>query len=381
MPSKVVASVLTGPRSLVTREFPFPEVSQDSMIVKIEMCGVCGTDVHVYDGYQFSPVHPMDLPLILGHENVGRIYKIGDHAASEMEFRGQRLREGDRVVWYPQIQCKKCYFCRNVPQETQLCMNAWSYGFTNCERPQNKPWLFGGYSEYVFIRPGTFVWKVREDIPLEAVVMLDTVASVRGVEKAMIPFPNVKEGFGFMDNVVILGDGPVGICTAAKARAMGAGTIMLSGHHQNRLKAAEEFGVDIAIGPEYKNTPEKVKEKIMDLTEGVGADVVFNCAGIPDSFADGLRLTRVGGIYVEIGNATDRGTVPINPTLDLCLADRVIIGQFYCPAQQYNRDLRFIESMRFPFEKLVSHRFRVSEAADAMHIVSNRQAIKAVIVP
>lgn len=379
MPNRVRASILRGQKDVVTKDFPFPEVTDDSLIVKVEMCGVCGTDVHVYNGYSFTI--PLNLPISWGHETVGRVYAIGERAAKEMEFRGAPLREGDRVVWHGIIPCRKCHFCRNAPSEMQLCQNSFQYGYVNCERPENKPWIFGGYGEYVFIKPNTSLWKVDEKIPLEAVAMIDTLASVRGIEKAMMPYPNMKAGFGFMDTVVVLGDGPVGICAVAKAKALGAGKVILVGHHEHRLKLAKEFGMDDSLGPEYKNGPEGFEKHVRDLTDGVGADAVINTTGVPESFLQGLRLTRRGGTYVEIGNSTDRGTVTIRPSVDICLADRTIIGQLYCAPQQYNRDPKLIESMRFPFQKLVSDKFKLAEVHDAMDSISKREAIKAAIVP
>ncbi|MFQ5761614.1 MAG: alcohol dehydrogenase catalytic domain-containing protein, partial [Candidatus Bathyarchaeia archaeon] len=156
--------------------------------------------------------------MLLGHETVGRVHEIGEVAAKEMEVRGKPLKEGDRVVWFPGMYCGKCFYCRMAPQNLNLCRGISYYGWTNASRPENKPWIFGGYGQYVYIRPGTWVYKVKEGVSTEAVAMLDTMTSIKGVEMAMTPYPNIREGFGFMDTAVVQGAGSVGLCAVAKLK-------------------------------------------------------------------------------------------------------------------------------------------------------------------
>ncbi len=380
--NKVKASVLVAPHKIETRYFPYPEtVPSDAMVVRMEMAGVCGTDKHVYQGSPFAPGEYADVPLIFGHENVGRIDRIGEQAAKNMDVRGRELKEGDRVVWYPPIPCGKCYYCRRLPvNSTNICPNGFSYGYANCEKPENKPWLYGGYAEYVYIKPETWVWKVSEEVPLEAMVMLDTFSSVRGVEKAIMPYPNIKEGFGVGDTVVVQGSGPIGVCAAAKAESCGAGKIIMIGGPEHRLKIAKDFGVDIIINIDEVKKAEDRIEEIIKLTDGVGADMVIDCTGVPMSVPEGIEMVRRAGTYVEIGLFTDKGSVPINPQR-FTFKDLRLIGAWYCPPQQYDRDLILIEARKFPFEKLVTHKYKIDEAESALKAHIKYESMKAVIIP
>jgi threonine dehydrogenase-like Zn-dependent dehydrogenase len=377
MPEKLRSMVLESPFTLRMWEFPYPEVPEDALVVKMEMVGVCGSDIHAYEG--LKSVRGRDLPIILGHEPVGRVYEIGKKARVEMESRGNLLTEGDRVTWMSWLPCGKCPVCKLMPQSTQLCQNPFFYGFTNCDKEENKPWIFGGYGEYIYIKPGTYLFKVDESIPLEAIVMTDTIVSVRGVEKAMTPYPNIKEGFGFMDTVVVQGDGPIGMCAAAKAKALGAGIVIMTGHHESRLKLANDFGVNSVIGPEYDSAEKRVKE-VYNITNGRGADLVLGCTGVPLTMLEGIGMTRAGGTYVEIGTVADRGTVPINPALHIANKDIRIMGQKYAPPQQYDRDLKFVEKRIFPFEKLVTHHFKLEEAQEAIETHLKRKSMKTVLL-
>jgi len=382
MVETVKAAVLVGPQKMEVRQFSLPqEIPDDAMLVKMVMAGVCGTDTHVYMGHSFGPGGYPDLPIILGHENIGRVYKVGEKAAESMEVRGRRLKEGDLVTWYPVIPCGKCYYCRRLPvNSANLCPYSLSYGFVNCEKPEWRPWLFGGYAEYVYIRPGTQVWKVPEDVSIEAAVMLDTIVSVRGVEKAMMPYPNIKEGLGYGDTVVIQGSGPIGMCAAAKAKACGAGMVIMIGAPERRLKVAKEFGVDETINiDEVKKAEDRIKE-VLRLTGNIGADVVVDCTGFPEAVPEGIEMVRRGGTYVEIGCFTDRGPVPINPQR-FTYKDIRLIGAWYAPPQQYDRDLDFIASRKFPFEKLVTHKFKIEKAEEAIKTHRRLESLKTVIVP
>jgi len=382
MVEKVRAAVLVKPRKMEIRKFPYPkDLPEDGMIVKMEMSGICGTDKHVWEGHGFGPAEPyVDVPLILGHENVGRVHEIGEKAAKEMEVRGRELKEGDRVTWYPAILCGKCYYCRRFPAALNLCERMMIYGYTNCEKPEYKPWLYGGWAEYVYLKPGSWVWKVSDKIPLEAVAMLDTLVSVRIVETAASPLPNLRLGFGFGDTVVVQGSGPIGMCAATKARVFGASRVIMVGAPEHRLELAKRFGVDETINIEQVKTANERVQTILNLTEGRGADMVIDCTGIPAAVPEGIDMVRRGGTFLEIGCFTDRGTVPVNPQYWV-FKDIRILGQWYAGPQQYDRDLTLIESRKFPYEKMVTHKFTIEEAQRALAASEKLEPLKAVIIP
>jgi len=240
--------------------------------------------------------------VIPGHETVARVHKIGRNAARDLEVRGNHLAEGDRVGWSNSIPCGKCYGCRWLGwPKSNYCFGTETYGFDNCEDPKLKPWLYGGYAEYMFLKPKTWVYKIPDEIPTDVAVLMDTLVSVRGVESNMSIAPSMREGFSMLDTVLIQGAGPVGVMTAFKAKTLGAGKIIMIGGPKSRLDLAKEFGVDETIDiDEVKKPQERIKE-IMSLTDRIGADMVVECAGFPAAVPEGIELCRIGGTYVLIG--------------------------------------------------------------------------------
>src|SRR5690348_10975935 len=137
----VRAAVMTAPGKMEVRKFPYPEVGKDDLVVKVEICGVCGTDQHLWLGELAAPY-----PVIPGHESIGTVDKVGKRAAKEMEAQGLTLAEGDRVTWSNSIPCGKCYACKWLAwPKSGWCASGETYGFDNCEDPKLKPWLYGGF--------------------------------------------------------------------------------------------------------------------------------------------------------------------------------------------------------------------------------------------
>jgi threonine dehydrogenase-like Zn-dependent dehydrogenase len=374
------SSVLVAPRKVEVREFALPEVARDALLVEMEAVAVCGGDARFYAGQTFGPEHPGDLPVILGHEVVGRIKEMGADVAESMIIHGGPLREGDRVAWYCLIPCGRCHYCTVQPQSKHLCQNPWVYGWVNCEQPANKPWIYGGYGEHVYIRPGTHIWKLPSSISSEEAVILDTLVSVRGIERAVTPYPNLGEGLGLGSTVLVQGDGPVGMCAAAKARLLGAGLVIMVGKHWSRLDHAKDFGVDSTFNVGELNRTILTKE-VFKLTGGLGADVVADCTGEPTSLPQGLDMLKRGGTFIEIGCILHKGTVEVDPALQLTAKDLCLIGQYYAPPQQYERDLRLLSSKRMPFHRMVEQRFKLTEAEDALKAHLTRKWLKLMIQP
>jgi threonine dehydrogenase-like Zn-dependent dehydrogenase len=372
--------VLVAPRKVEMREFPFPEVARDALLVEVEAVGVCGGDARFYAGQTFGPEHPGEFPVILGHETVGRVKDMGEDATESMVIHGGPLKEGDRIVWYPLIPCERCHYCTLQPQSKHLCQNPWVYGWINCERPENRPWIYGGYGEHVYIRPGTHIWKLPPTITLEEAVILDTLVSVRGVERALTPYPNLGEGLGLASTVLVQGDGPVGMCAAAKARLLGANLVIMIGKHWNRLEHAKDFGADFAFNISESDQRIVAKE-VFKLTGGLGVDVIVDCTGEPSSLTQGLDMLKRGGTFIEIGCILHKGTVEIDPALQLTAKDLWLIGQYYAPPQQYERDLRLLSSKRMPFHRMLSCRFKLTEAEEALKAHLSRKWLKLMIQP
>jgi threonine dehydrogenase-like Zn-dependent dehydrogenase len=375
---KVKAAVMTKPGNIVIEEFEKPEVEANSMLLKTEVAGICGTDVHIYQGHLSTAT----FPLIPAHEYVGKVELLGVDAAN-MEARGQDIRVGDRVTVVPCIPCGKCFYCKNVPSRTNLCENRVCYGITLSSK--NPPHLLGGMAENMYVLPRSWVYRIPEDMPSDLAVLTEPMAvATRTLERAFEPgLPFAREGFGIGRSVVVQGIGPIGLFAVIAARAAGAGMIIAVDTVDLRLKAAEEFGANAVIN--MNNLPKKEERvaEVKRLTYGKGADVVLECAGAPAAFAEGIEMARRGGKLVEVGHYTNVGSVEINPR-DICWRDVDILGSWsYAPTQfETALNLLYYQRDRFPFKKIITHRYPIEEAAKGIEKMNSKgESLKVVITP
>jgi threonine dehydrogenase-like Zn-dependent dehydrogenase len=240
----VLAATLVEPGRYEIREFPLPEPAPGCVLVKMQMSGICGTDKHTYQGFttQYGE-RKLEFPLIQGHENVGTIAAIGGEGKYK-DFEGIPLQVGDRVVVGSNVSCGYCYYCRHDFPYC-CCENTLDYG--NLLSAKNPPHLFGGWSQYLYVVPGSFLVRVPDELPNEVAVLTEIFAVSVGLDRAkqMSAFPN--ESFRFDDTVVVLGVGPLGMCFLMKARMLGAGTIIAVDLSDYRLNFAKRLGADQVI--------------------------------------------------------------------------------------------------------------------------------------
>ena len=213
MPAEsVLAATLVEPGKYELREYPLPQPEQDCVLVKMELSGICGTDKHTYQGFTTQYAGERDgkqirFPIIQGHENVGTVAAIGGNGRYA-DFEGFPLKVGDRVVVGANVSCGHCYYCRHdFPY--YFCQNMTDYG--NNLSAADPPHLFGGWSQYMYIVPGSFLLRVPDDLPSEVAVLTEIMAVTVGLDRAkqMSVFPS--EAFLFDDTVVVLGVGPLGM--------------------------------------------------------------------------------------------------------------------------------------------------------------------------
>jgi len=374
MQKKIHAAVMVGPGKIQIQDFPWPKLEEGSMLVKMEMSGICGTDKHAYKGntknYAF--------PLIPGHENVGIVAEITKKASEEMEFSGKKLREGDRVVICPDIICGKCYFCKHS-FGFAWCENIRSYGATFSTR--DFPYITGGWAEYMYIFPGSFVYKVPEGVSLEMAVLAEPMANTYSLDKLkeFTSFP--MEGLIPDFSIVIQGIGPIGLMHLIKARILGAGNIVVIGKHQFGINMAKEFGADYTLSIASTSQDERISF-VKDLTKGRGVDIVINCTGRPDPVLEGLEMLRRGGIYLETSNTIDLGTIPFSP-YKLCTRCYRIIGSFNVAYIGFIPSMNLMKkySKWFPFEKIVTHKYPLEEVKKAIDKSMEPDRMKVVITP
>lgn len=374
MARKVKANVFFGKGKMELMEFDLPDVADDCALVRVAACGVCGTDPHIYNGQLDVPT-----PIILGHEFSGYLEKMGKDFPKQ-DMLGQPLKEGDRVVLGTTMNCGECFNCRFTPHRNNMCTNCDIYGITmGIDR---WPSLYGGMGEYVYLLPGSWVFKIPESMSFEVAALADPFAcATRTLERAYSPgMPGSWDSFGIGSSVVVQGLGSIGLLAAATAKEGGAYPVIGIESVPSRMEMSKYFGVDVLIDLS-KTTAEERVTMVKDLTRGLGADVVLEMAGVPSAFEESIQLVRAGGKVVEFGHFSNVGMASINPQ-HIVNKDLDIHGVFAYPNTQIARSLHMLEHTidRFPYDKLITHRFSVEDGEKAMLSGLDKQCVKAMIV-
>jgi threonine dehydrogenase-like Zn-dependent dehydrogenase len=348
--SRVV--VQTGPRQLEMRELPLPEIDADSALLRVEACGICGSDAEQYAG-----VLPAPWPTVLGHEPLGLIEKIGDRAAKRWG-----VDVGDRVAVETLIPCGHCRACTDG--RYQVCRGRgtmFGYSYVPLSHP---PGLWGAYADYMYLDPFSIVHKVRKDLPASVAVMFNPLGA--GFRWA-VELPATGPG----DTVLILGPGQRGLASVLAARAAGAQKILVTGlaRDAKKMALALELGADHVIDIENENARRRVKE----LTEGRGADVVVEVsANAAEPVAEALHYVATGGRIVLAGV---KGFKPVPDFVsDLIVVKEISIrGAFGVTRRSYEAAIRLIESGRVPIGKMHTHDFALEEAETAIRTLAGEE--------
>src|SRR5436309_2480997 len=232
---------MKGPGRVEVEEFPRPEVERGAVLMQVLFSGICGTDKHTYRGetiqYAGTP-HERRIcyPLICGHENVGVVEETG---GAVLAADGTVLQPGDRIVPAANVSCGRCWYCLN-DQPYYLCEDLEDYGNSlDVSRP---PSLFGGWSELMYLLPGTALFRVPDALPDEVAVLTEVMAVTHGVETARRLI-----GLDFGEAAVVFGVGPLGLCHLIKARLLGCGKLIAIDRFASRLELAGEFGATLTL--------------------------------------------------------------------------------------------------------------------------------------
>jgi L-iditol 2-dehydrogenase len=377
--TEVLAATLLAPGELELRSYPYPSrLEAGAVLLRMLASGICGTDKHTFRGEteQYAGTdhaRSTPFPIIQGHENVGVVEEVG--AGGALAYDGAPLRPGDRVVPAPNWPCGRCESClRGFPY--YLCRQLENYG--NSLTSARPPHLFGGFGEYLYLFPGTPIFRVPDELPAEVAVLTELFAVTHSLETAArLPRP---AGFAPGDAVAVLGVGPVGVVHAAKAALMGAGCVIAVDRHSFRLDLAADVGATdcVVAGDDGAETAARIRE----LT-GSGADVVVDASGTPETFPPSMDALRDGGTLIEVGAFVDLGPVPFNPAV-LCGRNLTLLGVGGEDARAYPGTLALLarHHERVPFARLVTHRFPLADAAEAMRVaLEARAAMKVVLGP
>ncbi len=355
----VTAMIQTGPRQLELGELPMPPVGDLDTIVRVEACGLCGTDVEFYQARpeffrgRFTEVYP----IIRGHEPVGVVEQIGDGAATR---RG--LQVGDRVAVDPFIPCGICRLC--LKGRAELCTGWGSTPNIYGSIPMAvAPGIWGGYATHMFAGPQS----VLHPLPAHVGPELGTLYNALGAGiKWGVDLPGTTIG----STVVILGCGQRGICCAVAARAAGAALVVVTGLSSDRhkLDLALELGADVAVDVEQ----ESIVERVAELTGGLGVDIVVDAsAQATQPVLDAIEIAQRGGTIV-LGGIKSRNMqeFPIDALVSKSLTVKGLRG---IGSDPYRRAIEIIASGKFDLDRLRTHVFPLEEVDHALAILGGEE--------
>jgi threonine dehydrogenase-like Zn-dependent dehydrogenase len=375
-----VAAVMEEPGRIALRESQVPAPEPGAVVIAVHLSGICGTDKHTFRGEsrQYAGTkheRDLDYPLICGHENVGTVTAVGGEV---MASDGTPLKVGDRIVPGANVPCGRCYYCLNdFPY--YFCQDLEDYG--NSLNLSRAPGLFGGWSQYMYLLPGTPLFRVPEALPDEVAVVTEVMAVTHGVDTALTLLGlqgGARSGF----SVAVLGVGPLGLCHLVKSRMLGAAFIAATDVLAGRLERAGAFGVDLALDAASTGVDERLAG-IMDATDGRGVDIALDCSGVPATFTEALGVVRTGGVIVEAGAFVDMGAVQINPNSDICARNVAVVGVGGERHTEYGPVMRLMAANldRYPLRTIVSHILPLDRARDAVLLAQSGEAMQVALDP
>jgi len=339
--ARIRAVVQTGVEKLEIQDFERPKIGKFDGILKMESCGICGTDIEQYTGH----LKITDYPYIPGHEPLGIIDEIGEEAAKHWG-----VKPGDRVAVEPLIPCGHCESC--ISGQRNACPNWESYGFTSATQ---EPGILGGYADYMYLRPDTILHKVNPDISPEVAAWFNPMGA--GVRWA-VSAPSLKMG----DTIVILGSGQRGIASVIAAKAAGAGKIIVTdlSRAAHKLDLAMSFGADHAIVVDEQDAVEEVAR----ITGGRGADVVLDVSTATQPILDAIEIVRPGGTIILAGMKGDN--------LTSMMTDKIVLrsirlqGVLTVDTASYKTAIRLVEQHHHELTRVGTQTFGLERAEDAI---------------
>jgi len=360
LPEKSFTMVQTGVRTLEPRDVEIPDIDDFSAILEIEACGICGSDYEQYEGALRTP-----MPVIPGHEPLGRIARIGDVAAERWG-----VDVGDRVAVETMLSCRHCSTC--FDGRYHLCENRRIYSYIPLSEA---PGLWGGYAQYMYLHANSVIHRVDPSLPADLAVMFNPLGA--GFRWA-VEIPETKPG----ESVVILGPGQRGLSSVIACREVGAGKIIVTGlaADARKLELARTFGADHTI--DVDNEP--AVERVRALTDG-GADVVLDVSAYATQpVRDALDMVKPGGRIVLAGV---KGFKAIDDFVsDLIVMKEVTIhGAIGVTSSGYRSAIRLIESGRIPIEQMHTHNFSLENADLAIRTLAREvegdESIHSCLIP
>ena len=348
---------------LVMRDFEIPPLQDGEVLIRLEAAGVCGSDVHMLRGE--DPRTP--LPIILGHEGVGRVLEV---KGEKRTVEGELLKSGDLILWNRGVSCHRCFHCA-VLNEPSLCKNRKVYGINRSSKVA--PYVNGCYSQEMLLTADTDIFKVTGEV--DPAILVSASCSGATVAHA---FDLHRPDFG--DTVLIQGPGPLGVYAVAFAKQLGAQEIIVIGGSENRLQTCREFGATLTLNRRELSLEDR-KQAIMDKTRGRGVDFAIEAVGDPSAVHEGIKLVRSGGAYVSIGFSQPPGNCQIDFFQEVVSKNLKIQGVWVSGTRHTWQAMKLVLERPELFARMITHRFSLEQANEALAAMAQRDALKAVLVP
>lgn len=364
IPKTAKVAMLTAQKKIEVKEFPVPALTDDDILVKVEGCGVCGTDVHEWKADPFGII-----PVTLGHEGTGEIIYLGKNIKSDTA--GKPIKVGDKIVTSV-ISCGECHVCRNHPANTNLCDKQGVFGLI--PHSDANP-LTGWFSTHLLIRGKGATYFVVNDLDLKERMILELACvCVHALKRAQ-----TTGLINFNSKVLIQGLGPVGLVMISVLRAAGINHIIAIDGTPKRLDMAKKLGAKTIVNfKEVTTLAERVK-LVKSVANGVGADFAFQCTGAPAAAKDIFEYIRRGGGLCEMGFFVNNGEYNVNPHFAMCNKEINLVGSWDYSADDYPTTMAFLRQareMNIPIKDLITHEFPLDQLNEAMEVNVSQQGIK-----
>lgn len=332
------AAVLVAAHRFEIREVPLPTLGPSDVLIKVERCGICGTDMHMFSGHYAA----VQLPIIPGHEFSGTIARMGAAVTG--------LAVGMKVVADINVGCGNCFYCRR--NEILNCAEAGQIGISRD----------GGFAEYVSV-PARLVIPTAPDAEFDLLALVEPVACVvRAARKADVRFGQ---------SVVIIGAGPIGNLHVQMMRTLGAAPIIVIEPSPQRAEMARDAGADRVI-----SDPAEARGIVLAMTDGRGADVVIESVGLPKLYQQALQLIRPGGHVAAFGIAGPSDILPL-PLLDTVLREYSIKGSVAGMGEDMHDALTLMTYGRFTLDAFRSASYPFADIQQAFDDLPKRpEALK-----
>lgn len=365
IPKTAHVAMLTKLENFEIKEFPIPELGDGDILVKVEGCGVCGTDAHEFKRDPFGLI-----PVALGHEGTGEIVKMGKDVKTDSA--GKPLAVGDKVV--------TCMIFKDNPDITMFDLNKQNVGGADVYGllPDDDVHLNGWFSDYIIVRNGSTIFNVS-DLDLDSRILIEPCAVlIHAVERA-----KTTGILRFNSRVAVQGCGPIGLICIAVLRTMGIENIVAVDGNEKRLAFAKEMGADKSVNFKNTNGIEELTQAVKDAFGGHFADFAFQCTGSPVAHSNIYKFIRNGGGLCELGFFINGGDATINPHFDICSKEITTVGSWVYTLRDYATTFDFLKRAKaigLPMQKLITHKFALKDINEALQTNLRMEGLKIAIV-